>query len=73
MQRSNTGNLIFGVPKIISYCSDIFQLVPGDVIATGTPSGVGWGRNPKIWLKAGDRVDVEIERVGLLSNHVKAE
>jgi len=73
MQRSNTANLIFGVARTISYCSDIFELMPGDVIATGTPSGVGWGRNPKIWLKLGDRVDVEIERIGLLSNYVEAE
>jgi acylpyruvate hydrolase len=47
--------------------------VPGDVLAMGTPSGVGWGRSPKVWLKAGDRVDVEIEGVGLLSNMVEAE
>ena len=73
MQSSNTANLIFGIAKTISYCSDIFTLMPGDVVATGTPSGVGWGRNPKVWLKAGDRVEVEIERVGLLSNQVKAE
>jgi 2-keto-4-pentenoate hydratase/2-oxohepta-3-ene-1,7-dioic acid hydratase in catechol pathway len=73
MQSSTTANLIFSVAKTISYCSDIFPLVPGDVVATGTPSGVGWGRNPKVWLKVGDRVEVEIERVGLLSNQVKAE
>jgi 2-keto-4-pentenoate hydratase/2-oxohepta-3-ene-1,7-dioic acid hydratase in catechol pathway len=73
MQRSNTKNLIFGIAKTISYCSDIFELMPGDVIATGTPSGVGWGRDPKVWLKVGDRVEVEIERVGLLSNRVDAE
>jgi acylpyruvate hydrolase len=73
MQSSNTANLIFGIAKTISYCSDIFKLAPGDVVAMGTPSGVGWGRNPKVWLKAGDRVEVEIERVGLLSNQVKAE
>jgi 2-keto-4-pentenoate hydratase/2-oxohepta-3-ene-1,7-dioic acid hydratase in catechol pathway len=73
VQSSNTSNMIFGIERTISYCSDIFDLVPGDVLAMGTPSGVGWGRNPKVWLKAGDRVDVEIEGVGLLSNPVKAE
>jgi 2-keto-4-pentenoate hydratase/2-oxohepta-3-ene-1,7-dioic acid hydratase in catechol pathway len=73
VQSSNTSNMIFGIERTISYCSDIFDLVPGDVLAMGTPSGVGWGRSPKVWLKAGDRVDVEIEGVGLLSNHVKAE
>jgi 2-keto-4-pentenoate hydratase/2-oxohepta-3-ene-1,7-dioic acid hydratase in catechol pathway len=73
VQSSNTSNLIFSVARIISYCSTILELVPGDVLVTGTPSGVGWARAPQVWLKAGDRVEVEIEGVGLLSNLVVAE
>ncbi|MED3912031.1 fumarylacetoacetate hydrolase family protein [Peribacillus simplex] len=72
MQDSNTSNLIFTVPKIISFLSQSMTLKPGDLIATGTPPGVGMGRNPKIWLKNGDRMNVSIERIGTLSNYVKA-
>ncbi|MGE7760039.1 fumarylacetoacetate hydrolase family protein [Peribacillus sp. NPDC097895] len=70
MQESNTGNLIFTVPKIISFLSQSMTLKPGDLIATGTPPGVGMGRNPKVWLKNGDKMNVRIERIGMLSNHV---
>ncbi|MDG4849642.1 fumarylacetoacetate hydrolase family protein [Peribacillus frigoritolerans] len=70
MQDSNTSNLIFTVPKIISFLSQSMTLMPGDLIATGTPPGVGMGRNPKIWLKNGDRMNVSIEKIGTLSNHV---
>ncbi|MBL3644435.1 fumarylacetoacetate hydrolase family protein [Bacillus sp. RHFB] len=72
MQDSNTRNLIFTVPKIISFLSQSMTLMPGDLIATGTPPGVGMGRNPKIWLKNGDRMNVIIEKIGTLSNHVIA-
>jgi 2-keto-4-pentenoate hydratase/2-oxohepta-3-ene-1,7-dioic acid hydratase in catechol pathway len=72
MQDSNTSNLIFTVPKIISFLSQSMTLKPGDLIATGTPPGVGMGRNPKIFLKNGDRMNVSIENVGTLSNHVIA-
>ncbi|MFE0504529.1 fumarylacetoacetate hydrolase family protein [Peribacillus butanolivorans] len=72
MQDSNTSNLIFTVPQIISFLSQSMTLKPGDLIATGTPPGVGMGRNPKVWLKNGDRMNVRIERIGTLSNHVKA-
>ncbi|MFU2015775.1 fumarylacetoacetate hydrolase family protein [Peribacillus butanolivorans] len=72
MQDSNTSNLIFTVPQIISFLSQSMTLKPGDLIATGTPPGVGMGRNPKVWLKNGDRMNVNIERIGTLSNHVKA-
>ncbi|MHC2255769.1 2-keto-4-pentenoate hydratase/2-oxohepta-3-ene-1,7-dioic acid hydratase in catechol pathway [Bradyrhizobium embrapense] len=73
VQSSNTSNMIFGIARIISYCSDIFELVPGDVLVTGTPSGVAWARTPQPWLKPGDHVEVEIEGVGLLSNTVDRE
>ncbi|MBM7691548.1 2-keto-4-pentenoate hydratase/2-oxohepta-3-ene-1,7-dioic acid hydratase in catechol pathway [Peribacillus deserti] len=71
MQDSNTTQLIFTVPKIISFLSQSMTLKPGDIIATGTPPGVGMGRNPKIWLKKGDRMDVTIEKIGTLSNYVE--
>ena len=73
MQDSNTSDLIFGVPELISFCSQAFTLEPGDVIATGTPSGVGWFREPKRMLKDGDEVVVEIERIGRLTNGCRVE
>ena len=65
--------MIFDVPRVIEYCSTFTRLEPGDVIATGTPGGVGSRREPPLWLKAGDVVEVEIERVGLLRNAVVDE
>ena len=72
MQKSNTRNLIFKVPELVSYISRIMTLEVGDVIATGTPGGVGFGRNPQVFLKPGDVVDIEIEGIGLLTNSVAA-
>jgi 2-keto-4-pentenoate hydratase/2-oxohepta-3-ene-1,7-dioic acid hydratase in catechol pathway len=71
MQDSNTKHLIFNVPKMVSYLSRSFALEPGDLIATGTPSGVGFSRKPPLFLKEGDVVEVEIERVGTISNRVE--
>lgn len=71
MQDSNTSNLIFTVPKIVSFLSQSMTLKPGDLIATGTPPGVGMGRNPKVWLKDGDTMSIRIEKIGTLSNSVK--
>jgi 2-keto-4-pentenoate hydratase/2-oxohepta-3-ene-1,7-dioic acid hydratase in catechol pathway len=62
--------MIFDVPRQIEYCSAFTRLEPGDVIATGTPGGVGAKRQPPLWLKPGDTVEVEIDRVGLLRNGV---
>ena len=73
LQSGNTGDLIFDVPAVISYISTITPLAPGDIIATGTPQGVGFTRKPPIWLKPGDVVEIEVERVGVLRNHVVAE
>jgi 2-keto-4-pentenoate hydratase/2-oxohepta-3-ene-1,7-dioic acid hydratase in catechol pathway len=73
MQKSNTSNLIFKIPTIINYCSTIFDLVPGDVLITGTPGGVGWSRKPPLFMKHGDVVEVEFEKVGLLRNPVEDE
>ncbi len=73
MQDSNTRNMIFKVPDLVSYISQIMTLEPGDVISTGTPSGVGVGRKPQVFLKPGDVVEVELEGVGTLRNAVKKE
>ncbi|MHA1960703.1 MAG: fumarylacetoacetate hydrolase family protein [Candidatus Thorarchaeota archaeon] len=69
-QDSNTSNLLFGVPQLVSYLSQSFTLEPGDVIATGTPSGVGFARDPPEFLKAGDEVEVYIEKIGSLRNKI---
>lgn len=69
-QSSNTGNMIFSVAEIISYASRYMTLLPGDVIATGTPPGVILGTQDKIWMKAGDRYDVQIGNLGHLSNRL---
>lgn len=73
LQDSNTANLIFKLPKLIAYLSSVFTLEPGDIIATGTPAGVGMARKPPRWLQAGDTVAVTIEDVGQLVNPVVAE
>ena len=70
LQSDNTRNMIFPVAHLIAYLSGIFTLEPGDVIATGTPSGVGLGRVPPRYLKAGDVVRIEIEGIGVLENPV---
>ena len=70
MQTGNTKEFIFGIDEVIAYVSQIVTLQPGDLIFTGTPPGVGMGRDPQVWLKDGDRVDVEITGLGVLSNPV---
>jgi len=71
MQDSCTSEMIFGVAELIAFLSRAFTLEPGDLIATGTPNGVGVFRDPKVFLKDGDRVEVEIEKIGVLSNPVR--
>ena len=71
LQNSNTGELIFKIPEIIEFLSKSITLEPGDVIATGTPPGVGFARKPPIFLKDGDVAEVEIAGLGILSNPVK--
>jgi len=73
VQDSHTGHMIFPVPRLIAYASTIFTLMPGDVIATGTPAGVGWSRTPQRFMKPGDVVEVEIESIGTLRNPVVAQ
>ena len=70
LQDSNTGDMIFDVPALIEFLSGDTTLPVGTVIMTGTPSGVGVGRTPQRWLQPGDRVEVEIEGIGILSNPV---
>jgi 2-keto-4-pentenoate hydratase/2-oxohepta-3-ene-1,7-dioic acid hydratase in catechol pathway len=70
MQQSNTCNMIFPVGELISYISQLMTLEPGDIIATGTPEGVGFKRNPPIFLRDTDVVEVEIEKIGTLRNPV---
>jgi 2-keto-4-pentenoate hydratase/2-oxohepta-3-ene-1,7-dioic acid hydratase in catechol pathway len=73
MQDASTSEMVFGVAQLVSFCSQAFTLEPGDVIATGTPAGVGWFREPKRMLHDGDEVVVEIERVGRLVNRCREE
>ena len=73
LQNSNTRELIFKMPELIEYISSVTPLLPGDVISTGTPGGVGMGRSPQRWLKAGDVVTVKVDGLGELTNPVVAE
>jgi 2-keto-4-pentenoate hydratase/2-oxohepta-3-ene-1,7-dioic acid hydratase in catechol pathway len=73
LQNSNTRELVFKIPELIEYLSSITPLLPGDIISTGTPPGVGLGRTPKRWLKPGETVTVTVEGLGSLTNPVVAE
>lgn len=73
MQDSNTGQMIFKAGDLLAYISQVVTLEPGDLIFTGTPSGVGFTRKPPIFLKSGDVVEVEIEKLGVLRNPVEEE
>jgi 2-keto-4-pentenoate hydratase/2-oxohepta-3-ene-1,7-dioic acid hydratase in catechol pathway len=73
LQDSNTSNMIFSVAEIVAYVSRAITLEPGDLIATGTPAGVGVFREPQVLLQPGDEVTIEIERLGALTNPVRAE
>ncbi len=71
MQDSNTSNLIFKIPFIVAYISQFMTLLPGDVISTGTPAGVGLGMNPQVYLKDGDVMELGIDSLGISKQHVK--
>jgi 2-keto-4-pentenoate hydratase/2-oxohepta-3-ene-1,7-dioic acid hydratase in catechol pathway len=73
MQDDNTGGMLYDVSFLVCYISQFMPLLPGDLIATGTPPGVGFARKPPVWLRAGDRLEVEIERIGRLENTVQDE
>jgi 2-keto-4-pentenoate hydratase/2-oxohepta-3-ene-1,7-dioic acid hydratase in catechol pathway len=70
MQHATTEQMIFKIPKLIEYISAFTTLLPGDVIVTGTPGGVGARRTPPVWMKPGDKVEVEIDKVGVLENTI---
>jgi 2-keto-4-pentenoate hydratase/2-oxohepta-3-ene-1,7-dioic acid hydratase in catechol pathway len=73
VQSTSLSDMIWSVPQLVAYLSVFLELQPGDVICTGTTSGVGSMRTPPLWLKPGDRVEVEISSVGTLSNPVVAQ
>ena len=73
VQHDTTDHMIFDVATIIEYLSTVTWLEPGDVIATGTPDGVGLGRKPPLWMKAGDKVEIELGKVGVLVNTIAKE
>jgi 2-keto-4-pentenoate hydratase/2-oxohepta-3-ene-1,7-dioic acid hydratase in catechol pathway len=70
MQHATTEQMIFKIPKIIEYVSTWTTLLPGDVLVTGTPGGVGARRTPPLWMKPGDKVEIEIDKVGVLENSI---
>lgn len=70
MQDANTKDMIFDVATLVSVCSEAMALQPGDIIITGTPSGVGLARNPQVWMKPGDVCEVEVDGIGVLRNRV---
>ena len=72
MQDSNTSDLIFGIPKLVSYISEFMTLLPGDVISTGTPFGVGLGLDPQKYIKDGDIMELGIDGLGVSKQSVKA-
>jgi acylpyruvate hydrolase len=72
MQDANTDDLVFSVVQLIEYYSQFYRFLPGDVITTGSPSGVGFGRNPKVFMKPGDVVEVEVKQIGILRNTIEA-
>jgi acylpyruvate hydrolase len=73
MQSASTSQMIFDIPRTIEFLSSFTTLRPGDVIATGTPGGVGFARQPPVWLQPGDMIEVEVEGVGRIENRVVAE
>ena len=73
MQDGTTQKMIFSVAELVSFLSQGMTLVPGDVILTGTPPGVGSARDPQVWLKAGDEVTIEIQGLGSLTNPVETD
>jgi 2-keto-4-pentenoate hydratase/2-oxohepta-3-ene-1,7-dioic acid hydratase in catechol pathway len=73
MQNSNTKELIFDIPHLISFLSNTITLQPGDMISTGTPPGVGMGKKPQVWLKPGDVVEATVEGIGTLKNRFVGE
>jgi 2-keto-4-pentenoate hydratase/2-oxohepta-3-ene-1,7-dioic acid hydratase in catechol pathway len=73
VQKSSTSDMIFNVRQLVSFCSKNMTLLPGTIIMTGTPGGVGFARRPQIFLKDGDIIEVEIEGIGILKNKIDVE
>jgi 2-keto-4-pentenoate hydratase/2-oxohepta-3-ene-1,7-dioic acid hydratase in catechol pathway len=73
MQDAPVSDLLFDIPALIEYCSTFIDLIPGDVIVTGTTGGVGAARKPPLWMKPGDIIEIDIANVGVLSNPVVSE
>ena len=73
MQRTTTDLMMFSIPRLISHISTFTTLEPGDVLVTGTPGGVGMRRDPQVWMRPGDVVEIEVEGVGILRNPIAAE
>lgn len=73
MQHATTAMLIFPIPRLIEYVSTFTTLAPGDVIVSGTPGGVGARRQPPVWMKEGDLVEIEVSKIGVLRNRVERE
>jgi 2-keto-4-pentenoate hydratase/2-oxohepta-3-ene-1,7-dioic acid hydratase in catechol pathway len=73
MQHAFSSQLVFGFGELIAYCSSFVDLEPGDVIVTGTPGGVGAARKPPVWMRAGDRIEVEVKPIGTLVNPIVDE
>ena len=73
VQRASTRQMIHSIPRLIAYASTVVPLQPGDVFVTGTPGGIGAKRTPPLWMKAGDVVEVEVDRIGVLSNPIVDE
>jgi 2-keto-4-pentenoate hydratase/2-oxohepta-3-ene-1,7-dioic acid hydratase in catechol pathway len=73
MQHATTAMMIFPIPRLIEYVSTFTTLAPGDVIVSGTPGGVGARRKPPVWMKEGDLVEIEVSKIGVLSNRVEKE
>ena len=70
MQSASAADMIFSLSELIAYISNLTPLNPGDIIATGSPDGTGGSRNPSVFLKPGDCVEVSVDRIGTLKNHV---
>ncbi|MFN5777484.1 MAG: fumarylacetoacetate hydrolase family protein, partial [Burkholderiaceae bacterium] len=73
MQHATTAMMIFTIPHLIEYVSIFTTLAPGDVIVSGTPGGVGARRQPPVWMKEGDLVEIEVSKIGVLRNRVERE
>lgn len=73
LQDGNTNDMIFDVPALVQYASEVMTLLPGDIIVSGTPAGVGFARKPPVWMRPGDVCEIDIEGVGVLRNPIVAE